>query len=165
MSITDLIPWRRERRSQAEENREQYPMETFQRDMNRLFDEFFSSGSGLSPWSEEQWGTLSPRVDVSETDTEVKVAAELPGMDRDDIELSLDNNVLTLRGEKRHQKEEEGRNYYRSERAYGAFHRRIPLPAEVDADSAEAVYKDGVLTVTLQKTAEAKAKRITVKRE
>jgi HSP20 family protein len=89
----------------------------------------------------------------------------LPGLDREDIELSLDNNILTLSGEKRHEKEEKGRNYYRSERAYGAFHRRIPLPAEVDAESAEAVYKNGVLTVTLQKTAEAKAKRITVKHE
>ncbi|MGC9520703.1 MAG: Hsp20/alpha crystallin family protein [Anaerolineae bacterium] len=165
MSITDLIPWRRERRSQAQEQREQYPMETFQRDMNRLFDEFFGSGFGLSPWSEERWGMLSPRVDVSETGTEVKVAAELPGLDKEDIELSLDNNVLTLSGEKRHEKEEERRNYYRSERAYGAFYRRIPLPAEVDAESAEAVYKNGVLTVTLQKTAEAKAKRITVKHE
>ena len=160
MTLTNLIPWRRERSTRTEvvEN----PIELFQRDMNRLFDEFFGRSFGLAPmWSEESIFTFSPRVDVVETDREIKVSAELPGMDEEDIELRLDNNILTIRGEK---KQEKGENYYRSERVYGTFQRAIRLPAEVDADKAEAVFKNGVLTVRLPKTVASRAKKISIKR-
>lgn len=163
MSLTNLIPWRRERstRSEVVEN----PIELFQRDMNRLFDEFFGRSFGLAPmWGEEGIFTFSPRVDVVETDKEIKVSAELPGMDENDIELRLDDNVLTIRGEKKQEKEEKDKNYYRAERVYGTFQRAIVLPAEVDADKAEALFKNGVLTVRFPKTTESRAKKISIKR-
>lgn len=164
MAFTSLIPWRRgERRVPI--RREEHPLQILQRDMNRLFDEFFR-GWGLSPFRlfEEGWDVFSPRVDVVETDKEIKVTAELPGMDENDIEISLSQDVLTISGEKKEEEEYKGRNYYRMERSYGSFQRSIPLPCEVDSDKAEATFKRGVLTVTLPKTAAAQAcKRIPIK--
>ena len=90
---------------------------------------------------------------------------ELPGLDDDDVEVNLSDGVLTIRGEKKHETEENGRGYYMAERSWGAFHRMIPLPPGVDTDRTEARFKRGVLTVTLPKTEEARAnmKRIDVK--
>jgi HSP20 family protein len=102
-------------------------------------------------------------VDVAEMEDEIKVSAELPGLDNEDIDVSLSDDVLTISGEKKEEKEEKGKNYYRSERSYGAFRRDIPLPSQVDADKVDAVFQKGVLTITLPKTAEAKAKKVTVK--
>ena len=110
-----------------------------------------------------EWGAFSPQVDVSETEDEIVVSAELPGLDQEDIDLSLSNGTLLIRGEKREEREEEGESYYCSERAYGAFRRDIPLPSAVDAHQVDAVFSQGVLTVTLPKTEEAKAKTVTVK--
>jgi HSP20 family protein len=94
------------------------------------------------------------------------VSAELPGMDDEDIEVSLSRDVLTISGEKKQEKEEKGRDYYRAERSYGSFRRSIPLPAEVNADKVDAVFSKGVLTITLPKTAKAEGrKRIIVKAE
>ena len=168
MSISDLVPWRWGKRS--------VPV--------RRETETVSSGSMLAPWFDEMWNrfslapfwfddwfrfgeswsAISPRVDVVQDDKEVRVSVELPGMDEKDFDISLSNDVLTIRGEKKAEKEEKGKNYYRMERAYGAFERRIPLPAEVDADKAEATYQRGVLTVVLPKIASTeKGTKITVK--
>jgi HSP20 family protein len=139
---------------------------TFQQEMNRLFDDFFGR-SGLEPfggWG-EGWGLFSPRVDVAETDREVVVSAELPGLDDEDIDVSLSRGMLTISGEKKQEKEKKGRNYYRVERSYGSFQRSVPLPSEVDTGKVDAVFRKGVLTITLPKTAEAKArKRIAIKK-
>jgi len=160
MPITSLIPWRRGERRLPIRREEEHPLRVLQRDMNRLFDEFFG-GFGLAPFGmfREPWDVFSPRVDVVENDKEVRVSAELPGMDENEIEVSLANDVLTISGEKKEEAEHRGRDYYHMERSYGAFRRSIPLPSEVEADKAEATFKRGVLTVVLPKTEQARARK------
>jgi len=143
------------------------PFASLQREMNRLFDNFFG---GLSPFpraSLERGSAESfiPRIDVSETDKEIKVSAELPGMDENDIDVSLTKDTLTIRGEKKEEKEDKGKNYYRMECSYGSFSRNIPLPAEVSTDKVEATFKKGILYVTLPKTVSAieKTKKVPIK--
>jgi HSP20 family protein len=92
---------------------------------------------------------------VSETDKEIKVSAELPGMDEKDIDVSLTRDSLTIKGEKKQETEDKGEDYYRMERSYGSFTRSIPLPIEVDTDKVQATFKKGVLEITLPKTARA----------
>jgi HSP20 family protein len=145
----------------------EHPYSSFQREMNRLFDNFFS-GSNLSLWApfeREAAQVFTPHVDVSETDGEIKVSAELPGMDEKDIDVSLTRDTLTIKGEKKEEKEEKGKDYYRMERSYGSFTRSIPLPVEVNTDKVEATFNKGVLCVTLPKTATAieKTKKIAVR--
>jgi HSP20 family protein len=134
--------------------------------MNRWFDDFFG-GFGLTPFRgffDESWETFSPRVNVVEGDEEIKVSAELPGMDEEDINVSLSQGVLTISGEKKQEEEQKGENYYRLESSYGSFQRSLPLPCEVDESKAEAVFKKGVLTINLPKTADVQLrKRIPIK--
>jgi HSP20 family protein len=169
MAITDLIPWKRKEPERKEEERalqvRQDPYLTFQEQMNRMFDDFFR-GWGLEPFGalREGWQAFSPSVDVVETDKEIKVAVELPGLEEKEIDVSLSPTMLTISGEKRQEKEEKGHNYVRAERSYGSFKRSIPLPSEVDASKADAVFQKGVLTVTLPKAVKAEArKRIAIK--
>jgi HSP20 family protein len=145
----------------------EYPFASFQREMNRLFDNFFG-GLSLSPWAPLERGmaqTFTPRVDVSETDKEIRVSVELPGMEEKNIDVSLTKDTLTIKGEKKEETEDKGKDYYRMERSYGSFTRSIPLPVEVDTDKVEATFKKGVLDITLPKTAKAieKTKKIAVK--
>jgi HSP20 family protein len=102
---------------------------------------------------------------VSETDKEIKVSAELPGMDDKDIDVSLTRDALTIKGEKKEEKEDKGKDYYKMERSYGSFTRSIPLPVEVDTDKVQATFKKGVLEITLPKTAKAiqETKKIPIK--
>jgi HSP20 family protein len=143
--------------------------------MNR-WDQLFNSflgRTGLAPWSDQEggwagrWGTFAPAVNVAETDQEVRVTAELPGMDENDIELSLQNGMLTIKGEKKEEHEDKGTNYYRSERSYGSFRRTISLPQEIDTGKVEANFKKGVLTVVLPKLPEPQsgARKISIKSE
>ena len=163
MDFRELIPFGRERRSVPVQRGGGDPMEGFQREMNRLFDDFFRP----TPFGGTQWpfGGAMPRVDVEETDGEYQVSAELPGIDEKDVNLTLADNVLTIHGEKKAEREEKDKNYYLSERSFGSFRRAIPLPTEVDEEKVEAFFKNGVLTVRLPKSPEAKAKarRIEVK--
>jgi len=106
-----------------------------------------------------------PRVDIAETNGELVVAAELPGLTRDDVSIRIENNVLTLKGEKKQEEEEKATNYHRIERSYGAFSRSFSLPSTVDASKVRAGFKDGVLTITLPKTEEAKGKEIPIEVE
>ena len=115
------------------------------------------SGAGLP---EGAWG---PVVDVIEDDDNVVIRANLPGMEKDDIDLSVVGDTLTLKGEKKQESEVKEGNYYRIERSYGLFQREIPLPSAVDADKVEASYKDGVLEVKLPRKEGAKAKKISIK--
>jgi HSP20 family protein len=140
------------------------PFLAMQRRMNRLFDDFMAPLPGLLTY-EEMGASFTPRVDVEEDEKEVRVTAELPGMDAKDIDISIHRDVLTLRGEKSSEHEEKKGQYHRIERSYGSFERQIPLGMEVDAGKAEAEYKNGVLTVTLPKPAgeAAKTRRIKVK--
>jgi HSP20 family protein len=169
VAITDLVPWKRREPEHEEEGGalqvRQDPFLGFQQQMNQLFDEFFR-GTGLEPFgtTRERFPMFSPRVDVTETDKEVKVSAELPGLDEEEIDVSLSRDTLTIRGEKKREEEEKRRNYYRAERAYGVFRRTVPLPTPVDADKADAVFRKGILTVTLPKASTVEGrKRIAVK--
>lgn len=142
------------------------PFYNLQRNIDRMFDDFFNEfgNFGLSRFDgDRSFGAFMPTVDVSETDTEIKVMAELPGLDEKDIDVSLAHNILTISGEKKAEKEQKGENYHRIERSYGSFSRSVTLPGEVDANKVDAKFKNGVLTITLPKTAQAQAKRITVK--
>jgi len=164
MSIRDLVPKFGGNRERALARREEAdPFRGFQREMNRLFDDFFSD-FGLVP----RWGlaertadaaAFSPSVDVSETDKEVKLSAELPGLDDKDVGVEIDETAVTIRGEKKEEQEEKGKNWFRRELSYGSFHRVIPLPAGVDTGKAKARFKKGVLSVTIPKKPEAQAGR------
>ncbi len=167
MAITDLVPWKRGKKEVPVRREEvESPFYALQREMNQLFDDFFD-GFGLRPFGAfgEEFGAFTPRVDLSESDKELKVIAELPGLDENDIEVSLAHNMLTISGEKKAETEDKGKNYYHLERSYGAFQRSIPLPSEVEADKVKADFKKGVLSITLPKTPEAqkRTKKIAIK--
>ena len=129
-------------------------------EVNRLFDNFFT---GLP---ERRRGLLegewAPSVDIAETDNEVVVTAELPGVKQDDVDITITDDVLTLKGEKKEEKEVKEKNYHRIERSYGSFQRSVSLPAGVQADKVKATYKDGVLHITVPKAEEAKPKQIKI---
>jgi len=133
------------------------------REMDRMFDNFFRGGEFEE--AEHALTRWSPDVDIAETDDAFVVKAELPGITKDDVKITLRDNVLTIKGEKKQEKEMKKENYHRVERCYGAFQRSFTLPATVKADKIEATYKDGVLTLTLPKVEEAKPKEIEVKVE
>jgi HSP20 family protein len=165
MIMRDLIPWGRNPQTTPSRYREEGdPFMTLHREMNRLFDDVFR-GFDVAPF-----GSLSgagrtmgwPQVEVSETDKDLRISAELPGMDEKDVEVLVDEAVLTIRGEKKAETEDKERRV--SERYYGRFERVIPLPFAVEQDKIVASFNNGVLTVTLPKSAKAqeKAKRIPV---
>ena len=155
MAIRDLIPWNRERALDTPRRRED-PFWSLQREMNRMFEDF-ARGFDLAPWAGSGWEGFQPRIDVRETDDEVLVTAEMPGLDEKDFELSLEQGALTVKGEKRHEAEaKEGGSLRHLERSYGAFERTVALPCEVEADKAKAAYRKGVLHVTLPKAPEAR---------
>jgi HSP20 family protein len=163
MAYNWLVPRRRRERKVPVRQEEEQPLTLWQRDMDAMFDEFFR-GFGLAPLTgSEQWGeTFSPRVDVMDGETELKITAELPGVDADNVDVSVSRDILTISGEKREEVEDEGKDYYRIERSYGSFTRSVPLPCEVDSGQADATFDKGVLTVTLPKTRTEECKRITV---
>lgn len=150
MSVRDLIP-RMRSRTPVVRGENANPLVAFHQEMNRLFDDFWRDFDGNEASLTHSFGF--PHVEVSETDRELKVEAELPGMDEKDLELLLDNGVLTLRGEKKSETEDKNRRI--SERYYGRFERQIPLPVEVQEDKINASFRKGVLTVTLPKSAAA----------
>ena len=129
-----------------------------QDDLNRFVNDFFES----EPSRGAQNGVWNPAVDISETDNAIQVTAEIPGMKKEDIKISIHNNVLVLKGEKKKEKEEKEENYHRIERAYGSFMRSFSLPTSVNASKVKAAYKDGILTVELSKKEEAKPNEISI---
>ncbi len=165
MALRDLIPWNtaRGREVGARRGEETNPFLTLHREMNRLFDDVFR-GFDLAPFGNGRFldqGMGWPNIEVSETDKEVKVAAELPGLEEKDVEVELANGVLAIRGEKKTETEDKDRLF--SERYYGRFERRIPVD-DVEQDKVNASFKNGVLTVTLPKSpaAQQKVKRIAI---
>src|SRR6266403_428286 len=134
-------------------------LRTLQEEVNRLFStnltrSFGEEGIGRGAWS--------PSVDIFENKDQIVLEAELPGMNREDFDLSIENNIITLRGERRFEKKEDSDNYHRVERSYGAFTRSFTLPQSVSAEGATAEYQNGVLRVALPKREETKARRIEV---
>jgi HSP20 family protein len=133
------------------------------KDMERLFERM-----GMADWDLPEMRTLgdfTPTVDFSESKDAFVVKAEIPGIEPRDISVSLENQMLTIKGEKKHEKEEKDEQYYRMERSYGAFARTVRLPAAVDGSKVTAGFKNGLLTVALPKAPEAKGSTIPVKAE
>ncbi len=164
MTLRELVPFRRKGVSIKRDG--DNPFDLLRYEMDTLFDDFFR-GFGIEPYFGRRNSTFSPHVDVTENDKEVKVSAELPGMDDKDIEVTLNKESLTIKGEKKEDKENRGKDYYHMERSYGSFSRVVPLPVEIDSGKAEALFRKGVLTVKIPKTAKAmeEKKNITVKVE
>ena len=133
----------------------------FRDELDNLFNRFFDLDfpSMRSFFREEAW---TPRVDISESDNAVTVKAEIPGCEVENIDVSLEGRQLTIKGEKKAEKEEKGENMHRVERTHGYFSRSIELPAEVESKDVEATYKKGILTVVMKKTRTATAKKIKV---
>jgi HSP20 family protein len=133
------------------------------REIDRLFDDFTHGGFGLLAMPAQT--NLLPSIDVTETDKEFEVTAELPGLERKDVEISVDDGVLTIRGEKKVETKEEdkNKNYHVTERSYGVFFRAIQLPAGVDPASIKATMSNGVLKIAIPKPAKSEPKKIEVK--
>ena len=127
--------------------------------MNRLFED---AGRGYRGDEAAATTTWSPAVDIFETEADIMVKAELPGIERKDITLNLDNNILTLKGERKFEKETRQENYHRIERSYGGFSRAFSIPAMVDEENIRADYKDGILTIALPKKEQVKPKQIKI---
>jgi len=134
-------------------------MISIQDEMNRLFDDFFGRPITRPEWAEAAW---CPCVDVSETKDDVIINTEIPGMSKDDVKVSVQDNILTLSGEKKQEKVEKDANYHRMERSYGSFSRSFTLPTSVQPDKVKANYKDGILRITLPKSEEVKPKQIPI---
>ena len=148
MSITCYYPFR--------------DLRTLQVEVNRLFSTSLSRSFGDEGMARGAW---APNVDIYENKDQIVIEAELPGMNREDFEITVENNVLTLRGERRFEKKEESDNYHRVERAYGTFSRSFTLPQTVSGEGASAEYKNGVLRVVLAKREEVKPRRIEISGE
>jgi len=168
MSVRDLIPWGRNNGNPLPSllrDDERDPFLSLHREVNRLFDDVFRGfGSALPSLSRgSPFGGGWPSVEISDSDQEIKVTAEVPGLEEKDIEVLLNDGVLTLKGEKRSETEDKEKQF--SERYYGRFERRIPLGVEVKEDQVDATFRNGVLTVTLPKTekAQSQVKRIAIK--
>lgn len=161
MALRDLVPWRKM-------EQEQEPLLPQRREIKDLFREAFEDF--YRPWSLAPWGEtarrlsgFAPVVDVSETESEYRVSVELPGLSKDDVELTIDQGRLNIRGEKKSEEREEKENHLRVERSYGSFSRSVPLPQTVDQDAAQATFKEGVLTVSLPKTEKSRGKKVDIK--
>ena len=166
MTINSLVPTFARGRQPAHV-REYDPFRDVQMEMNRLFDDVIS-GAPFAVRSFDRAGApgvFMPRVDISETEKEVRVSAELPGMEEKDVTVEVDAESLLIRGEKREEKEEKNRNWVSREQSYGVFERSIPLPASVQGAQAKATFKKGVLTVTVPKNEDAQNKRKAIKIE
>lgn len=146
-----LIPWI-----------ERHPLSELRTDIDTIFDQFFGQASGreIEPWGAFTFRSLA--VDMEETENEILVKAEMPGLEPKDFQISVNGDTLTIKGEKKAEKTEEKKNYHMIERRYGSFHRSIPLPSEVDNDKVKASYSKGILEILLPKSKQHKAKRITV---
>ncbi len=135
-------------------------MSSIQEEMNRMFDRFFRGGDLSEIGTAGMW---LPPIDLSETSDKITVKAEIPGMDPKEIDISIQGDTLIIKGEKKEEKEEKGKNYYRMERRYGNFSRSVDLPTSVDTNKVTAECKNGVLEITMQKKEEVKPKQISVK--
>jgi HSP20 family protein len=169
MSVRDLVPWGRNTGNQIpsvfrDDDRD--PFLSLHREVNRLFDDVFRGFDSRLPALGKfppLGGGGWPNVEISDGEKEIRVTAEVPGLEEKDIEVLLEDGVLTLKGEKRSETEDRDRQF--SERYYGAFERRIPLGYEIEEEKIDARFKNGVLAISLPKTAKAQsqAKRIAIK--
>ncbi|MCE1251969.1 MAG: Hsp20/alpha crystallin family protein [Anaerolineae bacterium] len=167
MTLNHLIPWKRSEKLPVR-RQEADSFLQLRDEMDRMFESFFEPPWSLRPFEpfESNFSGFMPSLDVNETDKDINVTIELPGLEDKDIQLSLENNVLTVSGEKKFEKQEKKNNFHRLERSYGSFSRQVALPCDVDEDRVSAVFKNGILNISLPKLQanSSQNKRIVVKR-
>jgi HSP20 family protein len=156
MNLRSLIPIGRERSVARRESAD--PFTALQREIDRLFDDFTRGWPAFGGTPQ-----LMPSMDVTETDKEIEITAELPGLEEKDVQVDVADNVLTIKGEKKAEKEQKDKNYRLFERSYGSFQRTLELPAGVDVDAIKASITNGVLKVIVPKPAPAQVKKVQVK--
>ena len=181
MDIKKLAPWNWFKKEQEgntlpirrQETRTQYadPFSQIRQEIDRVFDSAFSGlgfpaigfGRELTPAAQTDW--IKPTLDVGASDKEYTISVELPGVDEKDVQLELINDTLKIKGDKKQQKEEKEKNYYRMERSYGSFQRVLSLPEDADQDNIKAVYKNGIMNITIPRKAAPKTevKQIEIK--
>ncbi|MGE5239344.1 MAG: Hsp20/alpha crystallin family protein [Chloroflexota bacterium] len=138
-------------------------LEDMRRDMDRLFDEFFSPVRRRRTWpARTEGGTIVPSIDLYDRKAEIVLKVELPGVSRENIELTITKESLMIKGEIKKDEDVKEEDYYVSERAFGSFSRTIALPVEVESEKAKAMFKDGVLEVALPKRQEAQPKEVKI---
>jgi HSP20 family protein len=155
VALLSLIPWRRDREAGAW-GRARDPFFAFREDMDRLFEGLWQGSEVVPAFAAETARAWTPRIAVSETESEIRVDAELPGLSEKDFEVELEGELLTLRGEKRAEREAKSAEFRHVERAYGRLERTIELPCPVEVDKVSASYRQGVLRVTLPKVEAAR---------
>jgi HSP20 family protein len=158
MNLKSLIPVGRQRGVARADN----PFLSLQQEIDRLFDDFTHGFPSFGAGSANTTKML-PTMDVAETEKEIEITAELPGLEEKDVQINIADNLLTIRGEKKAEKEEKDKNYRLVERSYGSFERTLELPEGVNPDAIKASIAKGVLRVTVPKPAPAQAKKIEVK--
>ena len=165
MTLKELVPWRWGGLRRWDEDERTFPsfrrdFESLHREMDRMFDDFFRGAPSRALQMPETFafGEVMPSVDIAEDDKAFRIAVELPGMDEKDLDVTLTEGLLTIRGEKKQEHEDKGKDFYRKERSFGSFRRALPIPGDVDESKIDAAFKKGVLTITLPKTEEAKKK-------
>lgn len=141
-----------------EKNKDDNVLASLHREVDRLFEELSRGGHWPFRGIAANNGKIAPRIDISETDKEIEVTADLPGVDEKDIDVKLVDEILTIKGEKKSEVEKTEKDFHLVERSYGSFERSTRLPSEVDADKVKAVFKQGVLKITLPKTHSEKSK-------
>jgi HSP20 family protein len=136
----------------------------FRSEIDRLFEDFLTTGRGLATTQGQAKGSAfwAPAVDVSEDGQNFVVHAELPGIKQEDIDIELENNVLTLKGQRKFERKDEKENYHFVERSYGSFYRSFTLPRNVDPNGIQANFGDGVLTISIPKAEEAKPRKVQI---
>ena len=161
MKWSELVPWRQSK-SAAPAKREGDPFFAMQNEMNRVFENFFKSTPSTGIWGSDGEYAFSPSIDVNDSEKELTVRAELPGLKEEDLDISIDDEYLTLKGEKKFEEErkENGATYVES--SYGSFQRVIPLGVDIDLDAVDASMKNGVLTIALPKKDSPNQKKRTI---
>lgn len=172
MAIRDIIPWGR--KSEVQESKELSPFDALHREINRVFDSFFDDFANFPSrslfdraLSTEFTRSFTPKFNINETDKEIKIDVELPGLTEQDVKVDYQDGVLTVEGEKKFQKEDKKDNYHLIEHSYGSFRRSVRLPDGIKEDEITAKMKNGVMQIVVPKDekAQSKVKKIEVKKE
>jgi len=165
MELKKWSPWnwfKQEHDSNIPQSQNYYPVSRIHNEIDRLFDDFFHAPSLFSQFSEglsplESAGVLKPKLDIAENPENYTISVEVPGIDEKDVQLHLEGDVMTIRGEKRQQHEKKEDKYHRVERSYGAFQRVLTLPRDADVNSINAKFNNGVLTIVVARSGENKS--------
>ena len=160
----NLIPWRKKRESNSDGTSREQSMLPLRREVGNLFDRFFRDPWGVSDLDDVVPALARmPRTDLLDSENEITLTLELPGVGPKDVDIEVTGDMLTVRGEKKHEREDRNKSYHYVERQFGAFCRSVPLPKTVDTDKVDASFNDGVLTLRIPKRPDAKPRKVKVR--